>query len=158
MKKLKVGVVGAGNIACNAHLPAYAKCENAAVAAIADLNVERAKQTAERFGISAYYGSVEEMIEKSDIEAVDICTWNNGHAPVAIAAANAGLNVMCEKPMTVTVDKALEIKAAVDKAGVKFMLAVPGRFENPNMYVRNLLDKGELGEVYFAKTAYVRRR
>ena len=158
MKKLKIGIVGAGNIANNAHLPAYKKCENVVVVAIADFNIERAKETAEKYGIPEYYGSVEEMLAKSDIDAVDICTWNNGHAPVAIAAAKAGKHILCEKPLTVSGEKALEIKAAVDKADVKFMLAVPGRFRNENIYIHDLIEKGDFGTVYFAKTAYVRRR
>ncbi|MGI6715748.1 MAG: Gfo/Idh/MocA family protein [Eubacteriales bacterium] len=158
MKKLRIGVVGAGNISQNAHLPACQKCDNAVVVAIADIDINRAKQAAEKFKIPAYFSSVEEMIEKADIDAVDICTWNNGHAPVAIAAANAGLHILCEKPMTISVEKAYEIKEAVEKAGVKFMLGVPGRFQPANMYVRELYEKGKLGDVYFAKTAYIRRR
>ena len=158
MEKIRIGVVGAGNISQSAHLPAYKSVENAEVVAIADINIERAKQAAEKFGIPAYYGSVEELLEKENVDAIDVCTWNCGHAPVAIAAANAGKHIICEKPMTVSVEKALEIKAAVDKAGVRFMLAVPGRFGNENIYIHDMLEKGELGEVYFAKTAYVRRR
>lgn len=158
MKKLKIGIVGAGNICTTSHLPAYKQVEEAEIVAIADLNLERAKTAAEKFGIPEYYGSVEEMLEKADIEAVDICTWNNGHGPVAIAAANAGKHILCEKPLTVSNEMAQKIKEAVEKNNVRFMLAVPGRFGNSNSYVRNMYDKGELGEVYFAKTAYVRRR
>ena len=158
MEKLKIGVVGAGNISCNAHLPAYKNINNAVVTAIADLDINRAKEAAERFGIGAYYGSAEEMLAAADIDAVDVCTWNNGHAPVAVAAANAGKHVICEKPLTVSVAEGLRIKNAVEKAGVKFMLAVPGRFGRANMYLRDMMERGELGDVYFAKTAYVRRR
>lgn len=158
MEKLRIGVVGAGNISCNAHLPAYQNVHNAVVCAIADLDVERARKAAEKFNIPKYYGSVEEMLAAEDIDAVDVCTWNNGHAPVSVAAANAGKHVICEKPLTVSVEEGLRIKNAVEKSGVKFMLAVPGRFGKANMYVHDMLERGELGEVYCAKTAYVRRR
>ena len=155
---VRVGVVGAGNISHNAHLPAYKSVTNAKVVAICDLDIERAKKAAEDFDIPHYYDSVTEMLANEDIDAVDICTWNSAHAPVAIEAANAGKHVICEKPLTVSVENAEKIAAAIKANGVKFMLAVPGRFGNKNQYIRKMLDSGELGEVYFGKTAYVRRR
>lgn len=158
MEKLKIGIVGAGNIACSAHLPAYAKCTNAQVVAIADLNKERAEEAAKKFGIPEVYGSVEEMLEKADIQAVDICTWNNGHAPVAIAAAKAGKHIMCEKPLTISDECAQAIREAVENAGVKFFLAVPGRFNSKNEYLHKQVEDGVFGDVYYAKTSYVRRR
>lgn len=155
---VRIGVVGAGNIARSAHLPAYKKITNAKVMAIADLDLERAKKAAEDFGIPHYYGSVADMLANEDIDAVDICTWNNAHSVVAVEAANAGKHVLCEKPLSISVEEAKKIEAAVNANNVTFMLAVPGRFGNANKYVRNMLDNGELGDVYFAKTAYVRRR
>ncbi len=157
-EKVKVGIVGAGNIANSAHLPAYENCSNAMPAAICDIDFERAKKTAEKYNIEHVYSSVEEMLQKADIEAVDICTWNNGHAPVCVAAAKAGKHVLCEKPLAMNVSQALEMQKAVDDAGVIFMLAVPSRFGYENMYLRDMYEKGELGEVYYAKTSAVRRR
>lgn len=157
-EKVKVGIVGAGNIANSAHLPAYQECSNAVPVAICDIDFERAKKTAEKYGIEHVYPSVEEMLAKADIEAVDICTWNNGHAPVCIAAAEAGKHVLCEKPLTMDVSLALEMQKAVEDAGVIFMLAVPSRFGYENMYLRDMYERGELGEVYYAKTSAVRRR
>lgn len=158
MEKIRIGLVGAGNIATSAHLPAYQNCKNAEVVAVADTNFERAKAAAEKFKIPQAFASVEEMIEKADFDAVDICVWNNGHSDVAITAAKAGKHILCEKPMAMDLEHALLMEDAIKKAGVFFLLAVPGRFGYPNCVVREMLDKGELGEVYFAKTAYVRRR
>lgn len=158
MEKLKIGVVGAGNIAYSAHLPAYKQITNAEPVAICDINLERAKKAAENFGIPAYFGSVEEMLANADIDAVDICTWNNAHAPVAIAAAKAGKHVLCEKPLAMNLSDALAMEKAINKAGVNFLLAVPSRFGYENMYLRDLYDNGELGEVYYAKTSNIRRR
>ncbi|MBQ3069481.1 MAG: Gfo/Idh/MocA family oxidoreductase [Clostridia bacterium] len=158
MSKLRIGIVGAGNIAVNAHLPAYQAVDNVDIVAIADLNLERAKEAAERFSIPAYFGSVEEMLENVELDAVDICTWNNGHAPVCIAAAKAGKHIVCEKPMASDLASAKAMEAAVKEAGVTFMLAVPGRFNVQNMAVRELMEAGELGDVYYAKVANVRRR
>ena len=138
MQKLKIGIVGAGNIACSAHLPAYQECENAYPAAIADIDYERAKSAAEKFNIPRAYSSVEEMLADADIDAVDICTWNNAHAPVCIAAAEAGKHVLCEKPMAMSLADALAMEKAVKASGVTFMLAVPGRFGYENMYLRDV--------------------
>ncbi len=154
---LRMGVVGAGNIYTSGHAPGYAKIKNAKVVAVADINEERAKIAAEKLGVP-YFTSVEEMCAEAEIDAVDICTWNNGHAPVCIAAAKAGKHVLCEKPMTRSAAEAREMEKAVKEAGVGFMLAVPGRFGNANQYIRELYEKGELGDVYYGKTAYVRRR
>ncbi len=156
-KTLRMGVVGAGNIYTNGHAGGYSKISNARVVAVADINEERARIAAEKLGVP-YFTSVEEMCAEAEIDAVDICTWNNGHAPVCIAAAKAGKHVLCEKPMARSADEARAMEKAVKEAGVRFMLAVPGRFGNANCYIRELYEKGELGEVYYGKTAYVRRR
>ncbi len=158
MNKLRIGIVGAGNIACSGHLPAYQKCKNAEPVAICDIDFDRAKAAAERFGIKEVYSSVEEMLEKSNIDAVDICTWNNAHAPVCIAAAKAGKHVMCEKPLAKDLDDALAMEKAISEAGVTFLLAVPSRFGYANMYLRDMYDKGDFGDVYYAKTSNIRRR
>ena len=158
MRKIKIGVVGAGNISTSAHLPAYAQYDGAEVVAIADISEERAKAAAEKFGIPKYYTSVEAMLDNEDIEAVDICVWNNGHAPVAIEAAKRGKHVMCEKPLAMNLEHALEMQKAIKESGVRFLLAVPGRFREDNMKARELYEAGEFGEVYYGKTAYIRRR
>lgn len=158
MEKLRIGVVGAGNISAYGHLPAYKKCKNVTPVAICDIDFERAKRVAEENGIPEVYASVEEMLEKADIQAVDICTWNNAHCPCLIAAANAGKHVICEKPLAMNLDDALRMEKAIKENNVIFHLAVPSRFGYENMYLRDLLDRGELGDVYYAKTSNVRRR
>ena len=158
MKKVRIGVVGAGNIAVHGHLPAYKKCRNCEPVAICDLNFERAKAAAEQFGIPEVYASVEEMLEKADIDAVDVCTWNSSHAPVLIAAANAGKHVMCEKPLAMSLEDAYLMEKAVKDNDVIFFLAVPSRFGYANMYLREMYEKGDLGDVYYGKTSYIRRR
>ena len=111
---------------------------------------ERAKSAAEKFNIPNFYPSVEKMLEEADIDAVDICTWNNAHAPVCIAAAKAGKHVLCEKPMAMNLSDALEMEKAVKASGVIFMLAVPGRFGYENMYLRDMYERGEFGDIYLS--------
>lgn len=158
MNKLRMGLIGAGNIAQSAHLPAYAKLDDVEVVAIADWNLERAKSAAARFGIPHAYASVEELLAAEDIDAVDICVWNRSHSDVAIAAAKAGKHVLCEKPLASSLDNAYALEKAVKEAGVTFMLAVPRRYQNDVQLLAGMVSRGELGEVYYGKTAMIRRR
>lgn len=160
MKKLKVGIVGAGNISTSAHLPSYQELKDIVeVAAIADIVPERAQAAAEKFGIPHSYASVEEMLaNEPELDYVDVCTWTAAHAPVAIAAAKAGKNILCEKPLAATLEQGLAIEKAVKEAGVQFMLAVVTRYGAEQQKMVELRDEGKFGEIYYAKTSYVRRR
>lgn len=159
MEKLKIAVIGAGNIARNAHLPVYAERDDVEIVAICDWNLDRAKEIAAKFNIPHAYTTVEETLEKHpEIEAVDICVWNRSHAPVAIAAAKAGKHILCEKPMAWSVKHAEQMKKAVDEAGVTFMVAVMTRYANESQVLKAEIDSGRLGDIYYAKTGYMRRR
>ncbi len=158
-KKLRVGIVGAGNICTTAHLPAYAKITDIVeVVAIADLVIDRAKDAAEKWGIPHYFASVEELMENVDVDYIDICTYTAQHAPVCIAAAKAGKDILCEKPLAATLEQGLEMEKAVKEAGVNFMLAVVTRYGAEQNRFRELYEAGVFGEIYAAKTQYVRRR
>jgi predicted dehydrogenase len=158
MEKIKVAVVGTGNICRSAHMPVYMNRDDVEVIACADIDFEKAKAFAEKFGIPGVYSSVEELLANEKPDYVDVCTWPAAHATVAIAAANAGCHVMCEKPICHNYEDALALKEAIDRNGVKFMLAVPLRYAKAAVHARKLVDDGVLGEVYYGKTAYVRQR
>jgi predicted dehydrogenase len=158
-KKLRVGIIGAGNIATSAHLPAYQQLTDIVeVVAIADIVPERAQAAAEKYGIPHYFASVEELMANVDVDYIDICTWTAAHAPVCIAAAKAGKNILCEKPLAATLEQGLAMEKAVKEAGVQFMLAVVTRYGAEQQKVRELYAEGVFGEIYAAKTLYVRRR
>ena len=145
MSTVRIGIVGAGNIATNAHMPAYTHCADAQVVAVADIDFQRAKDFAERFHLEAAYSSVEEMLDKSDIDAVDVCVWNCAHAEVSIAALRAGKAVLCEKPLSYDLESALQIQEEVKKAGVPFCWGFPTGFYPANHLARQLVEAGELG-------------
>lgn len=159
MSKIKVGLVGAGNIAQSAHLPAYqALKEQAEVVAIADVNLDRAREAADKFAIPAAYSSVEELLAGADVDMIDVCSWNSAHAPVVIAAARAGKAILCEKPMAESLASAQQMADEVNKAGVPFMMAMVSRFGEEQLLLHQMVEAGDLGEIYYAKTAYIRRR
>lgn len=158
MQKMKVAIVGTGNICVSSHLPTYMKRDDVEIIACADIDFEKAKAVAEKFNIPAAYASVEELLQNCKPDLVDVCTWPAAHAPVSIAAANAGCHVMCEKPICHNLEDALAMQEAIERNGVKFMLAVPLRYGDSSQKARALVDEGVLGDVYYGKTAYVRSR
>jgi len=158
MEKLRIGIVGAGNIAQSAHLPAYMERDDVEIVAIADLNLQRAKDAAALFGVPNAYETVDELLANAEVDAIDICVWNRSHSDVAIKAARAGKHILCEKPMALNMEHAYAMKDAVEKAGVIFMMAMPNRYRSEYMLVREMVDADELGEIYYAKAVSVRRR
>ena len=158
MDKIRIGLIGAGNIAQNAHIPAYATLEGVELTAVYDIKTERAQEVAAKYGIAHVCTSLEELVGLQDVDAVSVCTWNNGHAAAAIAAARAGKHVLCEKPMSTTVAEAEAMAAAAKQSGVTFMMGFVNRFRNEAQALRALVEEGALGNVYFARCGWLRRR
>ncbi len=149
---LKVGIVGAGGIT-RAHLPAYLEHpDQVQLNAVCDLVEPLAQELAKKAGIDAVYLDIQEMLRDADIEAVDICTTHDSHAPLAIAAAEAGKHVMCEKPMAISVQECRDMIAAADKAGVTLMVAQHLRYAPEARAAKRLLDEGKLGTIEAVRT------
>ncbi len=158
MTKIKIAIVGCGGIAMGSHFPAYAKRDDVEIIAVADIDYERAKKAAEKFNVPKAYNSVEALLEDCAPDIVDVCVWPAAHAEVSIAVANAGRNVICEKPTCDSIEKALAMREAVYKNKVNFMLATPLRYMPSATYIRERVDAGEFGDVFYGKTAYIRQR
>jgi predicted dehydrogenase len=127
--RLKVGVVGAGVIAQVMHLNYLRELSDRfEVVALCDISDENVANNADRYDIGKRYTDWREMLDDADIDAVFILT-SGSHAPIAIAAANAGKHVLVEKPMCFSVAEGLEMKAAADAAGVTLMVAYPKRYD-----------------------------
>lgn len=157
MKKLKIAVIGVGNISRN-HIDGYLSHPNVELYALCDINEETLKKKGEKYGITRLYTSEEEMLAQCpEIDAVSVCTWNNGHAPATIMALNAGKHVLCEKPMALNAKEAQEMINAAKKNGKKLMVGFVRRFGNDAAITRDFIDAGDLGELYYAKATYLRR-
>lgn len=149
---LKVGIVGAGGIT-RAHLPAYLeRPDRVQLNAVCDLVEPLAQELAKKAGIDAVYLDIQEMLRDADIEAVDICTTHNSHAPLAIAAAEAGKHVIVEKPMAISVQECRDMIAAADKAGTTLMVAQHLRYAPEAQAAKRLLDDGKLGTIEAVRT------
>lgn len=156
MEKLKLGLIGAGNIA-HAHLNAYKKNPNVEFAAICDIDFNRCNRTADEYGIQKRYPSVEAMLADVKLDAADVCVWNCSHAECTIAALNAGLNVLCEKPMAMSAAEGQAMLDAAKKNNKLLMLGFVTRFSDEARIAKDLIDNGHLGDIYYAKATYVRR-
>mgnify|MGYP003456740911 FL=1 len=156
MTRLRIGVIGAGSIA-NMHLKSYAANPDVVLVGIYDKNPERAREKAERFGVVHAVETLEALLSRDDIDAVSICTWNDSHAELAIAALDAGKHVLVEKPLSTTVAEAEAIVEAAKRSGTKVQVGFVRRFSNNAKVLKTFVDAGELGEIYFAKATNLRR-
>ncbi len=155
MKKLKVAVIGVGNIS-RWHITSYLNNPDTELVAFCDINPETLRRRGEEFGVSALYESYDEMLEKTpEIDLVSVCTWNNAHAVAAIAALNAGKHVLCEKPMAMNAAQAEEMRRAAEKNGKVLQVGFVRRFGQDAAVIRDFREN--LGELYFARASYVRR-
>jgi UDP-N-acetylglucosamine 3-dehydrogenase len=148
MSELRVGIIGCGGIAQAAHLPHWDAHEGAKLVAVADVNEEAAKSTAEQYGAEAFYTDFNELVERDDLDIVDVTTPPKWHAPAAIAALEAGKHVLVEKPMARTVAECDAMIAAAKKAGVLLMVTHHDRMGPMNQKIKQLLDAGLIGKPY----------
>lgn len=134
----RVGIVGCGAISRN-HLEAFLAIPEATVVAVCDVDADRARQTAERWGIGQAFGSVEELLA-AGIHIVSVCTPHPTHEAVVLAAAAAGVHVLCEKPIAIDLASAERMIAACDAAGVRLGVLFQRRFWPAAQRLRAALD------------------
>ncbi len=156
MGKLKVGVIGLG--AGKGHIAGYSSHPDARVVAICDADEKRLKEIGDRFGIKRRYTSYEEMLDREKLDVVSVATPNYLHAPMTIRALEAGCHVLCEKPMAVNAGEAERMRAKAEKLGKRLMINFSFRFSPMSYALKSQVDSGVIGEVYFARTVWHRRR
>lgn len=153
MSKLKVAVIGCGSIAKNRHLLEYEANEEVTIHAVCDIVEDRAEKTAEQYGAKAYT-SYEELLAQENVDIVSVCLPNYLHAPVSIAALNAGAHVLCEKPMATSHEEAEKMIEAAEVSGKKLMIAHNQRFVPSHAKAKELIESGAIGKVYSFRTAF----
>ncbi len=153
---LRVGVIGGGSIS-EFHIKPYIKNAEVELVAFCDGNELRLAKVGERYGVTELYSNYEELLKNEEIDAVSICTWNNSHAEIAIAALAAGKHVLVEKPLSMTVDQALAVEAAVEKSGKILQVGFVRRHGDNTKLLKQFIDQDELGEIYYAKASCLRR-
>ena len=153
---LKVGVIGVRGIA-NTHFPGWRDSPHTELCALADVDATVLSAKGTDLGISKLYQDPYELIADPDIAIVDICTPNMYHAPLAVAALDAGKHVLCEKPLAPTPDKIEEMIKARDRSGKLLMTAQHFRFEGSARAMKAQIEAGRLGHIYHARSWMLRR-
>ena len=155
--KVKVAVVGAGGIARQAHVANYLQIPDVDLVGLCDIDGKRAQALAGEFNVPKVFTDYKDLL-KEDLDAISICIPNVLHAPVAIAAFERGLHVLCEKPMATTADDAQAMVKAARKAKRVLMVAHQSRFRNESRTLKKFIDRGKLGDIFYARAGYIRRR
>ena len=145
--KVKWGVIGVANIATRKVIPAMQRGEWTEIVAIASRDFQRAKQAASQLGIPRAYGSYEELLADADVEAIYNPLPNHLHVPWSIKAAEAGKHVLCEKPISVTVEEGRSLLEARDRTGMKIGEAFMVRTHPQWRKVLDLIASGQVGKV-----------
>ena len=151
MKKLKVGIVGAGRIG-NVHAQSITyHIPEAEVAMVTDVRVEAAQALAEKYGIPAFSADYMDIVNNPEIDAVLVCSPTPTHADIAIASMRAGKHVFCEKPVDLTIEKIQKTAQVAKETGVKLQIGFNRRFDHNHGRVHQLAAGGALGNVELVK-------
>lgn len=158
-RKLKIGIIGTGWIA-EAHIESYLDMDDVDIVAMADLIPGKAEKFAAKYGVEGcrFYPSHKEMLDNEELDGVSICTYNMTHAECAIYALEKGVNVLLEKPMCVTTEEAVEIMRAEKKSGKILSIGFQPRLDENMKMVKQIVQSGVLGEIYYIQTGGGRRR
>ena len=147
---LNIGIIGCG-WAGEQHIRAYSSLSGVKVLAVADINEERARGLARKWGINTWYRDYRDLLEDPEIDAVSICLPHYMHSKVTIKAARAGKHILCEKPIATNLNEADAMIKATKEAGVVLMIAENVRFHPINIKIKELIDRGYIGDVFLAR-------
>lgn len=154
---MHVGVIGIQGIG-RSHLRGFQRHPQVNVVAVADANADAAAQAAKEFQVERHYADYQEMLAKERLDIVSIGTPNFLHHPMTIAALQAGCHVLCEKPMAMNAAEAKEMLAVAKQAGKRIMIHFSYRFTPPSLALKQQVEDGMLGQIYYARTTWLRRR
>ena len=153
---LKVGVIGVGGIA-RTHMPGWQASQHAEVVAGSDVSEGALASWGAEHGVGKLCADPAALFADPDIDIIDVCTPNMYHAPLSIAALEAGKNVICEKPLAPTPGDIERMIEARDRSGKLLMTAQHFRFEGKSRALKAEIDAGALGDIYHARSWMLRR-
>src|SRR5260370_4321960 len=161
LKPLNVGIIGYGFMG-RAHSNAYRKVNNffdlehqPILRAVCARSADKAKAYADKWGYESVETDWRKLLERKDINVIDICTPNNTHAEIALAAAKAGKMILCEKPLAMNGPEALKMVEAVEKAGVPNMVWYNYRRVPAVTLAKKLIDDGRLGRIFHYRAKFL---
>ena len=156
-RPIRIGLIGAGQRG-QQHLDNYQQIPAAEIVAVADIDEALALRVAARFKIPHVYTDYRDLLQRDDLEAVDICLHNNLHRAAAVAAMEAGKHVYCEKPMAGSYADARIMYETARALGRKLSIQLFTLFKPEMRAAKILIDEGSLGDLYHARSTGFRRR
>lgn len=154
VRLVQVGTGGFGRI----HARLWNETPGAKLVGIYDVVPEAARRVAQEFEVPRVFTSLEEALSQDDVDAIDCCTPVRFHTPVVVAALEAGKHCLCEKPLSADPGEVEKMIAARDRSGKLLMTAHHMRFDSRAQALKRLIDAGHLGEIYYARAWWLRRR
>ncbi len=143
---VRTGLIGCGNIA-KTHAVALSTLGESAFVAVTDIDPDRARAMAEDYHVPRIFPSAEAMFASGEVDAVVVCTPHPSHTPLVVAAAEAGVHVLCEKPITTRLTDADRMIEAAARANIKFGVIFQRRFWPAAQRIRSAIDAGQLGNL-----------
>jgi len=152
-RKVKLGIIGAGAFS-ESHIKGICQTDKAEIAAICDIDIDRAEARAKKHGISSYYQDYHELLAREDIEAVTLPLPDQVHRQVTIDALRAGKHVLCEKPMALSVEDCKAMNEAAKETGKILMVGQIGRYTPVFNKAIEMVNNGEIGELFYVESEY----
>jgi predicted dehydrogenase len=157
MSKVRIGIIGAGGIVQIQHLPFLKGYEEVELVSICDIDRDKAGAVAQKFQIPHFHRQAEDLLVRKDIDAVLICTPNNCHLPMVLAALENEKHVLVEVPISRNYSEAKRMIEAAEKADKILMVALNYRFRPDSIIMKNFISEGELGEVFLIRAGLMKR-
>lgn len=158
MEKINVGIIGLGGIAQVVHLPIISKLANINLHSVSEVNERRLEAIADNYNIKNTFTDYREMLLDGNIHAVIITTPTNTHCQIALDSLNAGKNILVEKPVARNYEEAKSILETARKNKKVAMVGMNARFRPDSMLLKSLLKSGELGEIFYIKSSWIRKQ
>ena len=153
---LKVAVIGTGMGWY--HMKEYVESPNVKLVAVCDLNRQEALAFAKQYGAETVVTDYHDLWQVPNLDAISIAVPNYMHAQIAIEALERGLHVMCEKPMATALADAKKMVETAEAQNKRLMIGMSQRFKPQSLALRGIVDRGELGSIYYARSTWIRRR
>lgn len=151
-----IGIIGVGSIS-SAHINAYLNHPEVTIIALCDINQQRLEEKGEAYQVKHLYTNYLELLANPSIDAVSICTWNNTHAEITIAALEAGKHVLVEKPLSMNVEEAIAVENVANQSDKIVQVGFVRRHGVNAQVLKSFIDQGQLGQIYYAKATCLRR-
>lgn len=160
MAKLKIGIVGIGVIATTKHIPSLLRRDDVEIRALCDVDTDKCKKAMDDFNLqhAKIYTDYKELCADAELDVVHVCTPNPLHCPITLEALAHDKHVHCEKPLACTYADAMKMVEAAKKAGKKLTSGLQWRYNPAPMEMKRMIERGELGEVYYVKSQQLRPR